>query len=195
MGLVYISKLDGGFFLFLYAFCISTCILFINCIYYIYSYFLPIIISNPILFKSMLNWEKLTNDRCPAMFIGVLGRHCHTLDSPSFYNEGEMFKILEIVASLLTSTNIEPRVSQDDIVIICAFRAQVLSVREILRHNNFYGISVGQVEDYQGQERRVVIISTVLTGTVPALQLNLKSTRSGLCGLIHDRRRFNVAGT
>ncbi len=74
-------------------------------------------------------------------------------DSPSFYNESEMYKILDVISSLVTSTRVEPRVTLDDIVVICGFRAQVLRVRALLRDNRLGAISVGQVEDYQGQER------------------------------------------
>jgi superfamily I DNA and/or RNA helicase len=104
--------------------------------------------------KNLDGWELLPNEHCPVMFVGVNGRHAHTIDSPSFYNEVEMYKVLELVTSLLLSTAIQPRVNQDEIFVICAFRAQVLRVRSLLRDNNFGNISVGQVEDYQGQERR-----------------------------------------
>ena len=55
------------------------------------------------------------------------------------------------------------KVTTRDIAIICAFRAQVLLVRNILRKAGFGAIGVGSVEDYQGQEARIVIISTVLS--------------------------------
>ena len=64
-----------------------------------------------------------------------------------------MYKILDIITSLVTSTRVEPKVSLDDIVVICGFRAQVLRVRALLRDNSLGAVGVGQVEDYQGQER------------------------------------------
>ena len=66
---------------------------------------------------------------------------------------------------------------------------QVLKLRLALRAANLGNINVGGVEDFQGQESRVIIISTVLTSRVRQLEIN---ERLGLCG---DHRKFNVAVT
>lgn len=41
--------------------------------------------------------------------------------------------------------------------------AQVLAVRTLLRGRGLGGVSVGTVDDFQGQEARIVFISTVLS--------------------------------
>lgn len=51
------------------------------------------------------------------------------------------------------------------------------------------GINIGSVEDFQGQESKIIIISTVLTSRVRQLEIN---ERLGLCG---DHRKMNVAVT
>ena len=80
-------------------------------------------------------------------------------------------------------------VSTQDIGIIAAFRAQVLMLRTHLRSLNLGAINVGSVEDYQGQEKKIIIISTVLTCRVPTYEVK------GCIGLMGDHRRFNVAVT
>ena len=93
--------------------------------------------------------------------------------------------MVSLCKSLLVST--EVKVATQDIGVICAFRSQVLKMRRALRDNNMGGINVGSVEDYQGQEMKVIIISTVLSARVPALE-----TRGSL-GLFGDKKKFNVA--
>lgn len=51
-----------------------------------------------------------------------------------------------------------------DFGVICPYRKQVLYVRQALRAANLGGVRVGNVDDYQGQEAKVVIISTVRGG-------------------------------
>ena len=57
--------------------------------------------------------------------------------------------------SLVTDTKEWPRgerVTTKDVGVICAFRAQVLKMRVLLREVGLGGVNVGSVEDYQGQE-------------------------------------------
>ena len=56
-------------------------------------------------------------------------------------------------------------------------------LREVLRHKNLGAVNVGTVDDYQGQEKRVLFISTVLTHHVAQHHL------------VFNAKRFNVAVT
>jgi hypothetical protein len=58
-----------------------------------------------------------------------------------------------------------------------------------LRLENLGGINIGGIEDFQGQESKIIIISTVLSSRVKQLEIN---ERLGLGG---DHRKFNVAVT
>ncbi|GAB5032169.1 rna helicase [Nannochloropsis oceanica] len=122
----------------------------------------------------------------PILFWGCLGDHMHELDSPSFFNVVECGKVLEMVQALLGSKKVQVRLQ--DIAIISAFRKQVLKLRSLLRENGYGAINVGQVEDFQGQETKVVIISTVLSGRHP----NEVNEQLGFLG---HPKRFNVAIT
>uniref|UniRef100_A0A0G4I657 Uncharacterized protein n=1 Tax=Chromera velia CCMP2878 TaxID=1169474 RepID=A0A0G4I657_9ALVE len=55
------------------------------------------------------------------------------------------------------------RLTAQDIGVICTYRRQVRKVRLLLRERGLDAVRVGTVDDYQGQEERVVIISTVLS--------------------------------
>lgn len=121
------------------------------------------------------------------LFRGVDGRHRHETDSPSFYNTDEIEAVVSLCSSLLKDKSID--VSPRDIGIIGAFRSQVLKIRTALRASNMRSINVGGVEDFQGQESRIIIISTVLSHRIPQLELN------GSLGLLGDHRKFNVAIT
>lgn len=122
----------------------------------------------------------------PALVIGVRGRQQHLMDSPSYSNLGECSKVLEVCTLLLQESHLNVKAS--DIGIIAAFRSQVLALRLVLRAQGLRGVSVGSVEDFQGQENRVIIISTVLS-TLPPLESGEH------IGLFGDSRRFNVAVT
>ena len=111
------------------------------------------------------------------------------VDTPSFYNIEECHTVVKIIKALLASPNIEINAGQ--IAVITCFRAQVLKMREILRDSALGSINVGVVEDFQGQETSVVLISTVLTKN----QDRWKKGAKGGLGFMTDPKRFNVAIT
>jgi len=78
----------------------------------------------------------------------------------------------------------------EEVGVICGFRQQVLTVRKSLRLMGLHAVNVGSVEDFQGQELRVIIISTVQTESLP--QHNMGATSLGFIG---HPKRFNVAIT
>lgn len=136
----------------------------------------------------ILGWENINQENpFPILFYGVDGQHFHEMDSPSFYNPSELTRIVEVCQQLIGSKNVS--VDTRAIGVICAFRSQVLKVRKALRDVGLGAIDVGSVEDYQGQEKDIIIITTVLTARMPHYEV------SGALGLVGDRRRFNVAVT
>lgn len=140
---------------------------------------------------SMLSWQVI-QERASTMpsamvFIGVDGQHAHEIDAPSFYNETEIGKVVEVCKLLMKDTQVA--VSTADIGVIGAFRSHVLRLRQALRAEGLGAINVGTVEDYQGQEVKVAIVSTVLSTRVPQMEID------GALGLLGDSRRFNVAIT
>ena len=64
------------------------------------------------------------------------------------------------------------------------WREQVWKIREALRKEVLYDVDVGTVEDFQGREIRVVIISCVRSNS----RFLEEDARKGL-GMINDRKR------
>ena len=126
----------------------------------------------------------------PMMVYDVFdGKEKSKIDTPSFYNIEECYASVRIIEALLASPNVKIHAGQ--IAIITCFRAQVLKMREILRESQLSTVNVGVVEDFQGQEMSVVLVSTVLTENQRRW---MKGTMCGL-GFMLDPKRFNVAIT
>jgi hypothetical protein len=56
-----------------------------------------------------------------------------------------------------------PPVRTDEVGVICMSRAQAMCVRNLLRQEGFGEVNVGTVDDFQGQEMRVIFVSSVLS--------------------------------
>jgi hypothetical protein len=89
------------------------------------------------------------------------------------------------------------RLRVQDVGVIAPYRAQVLRLRQLLRGRGLGAVRVGTVDDYQGQEERVMFISTVVsrpprgraTGTSP----ESPAVAAVHLGFLACPRRFNVA--
>eukprot|EP01041_Mallomonas_annulata_P003250 gene3250-6431_t len=126
----------------------------------------------------------------PIVFVGTAGSHFHEIDSPSFSNNDEVEKVCEVCANLTSGPDsARLGVKMGDIGVIAAFRSQVLAIRMMLRSRNMGAINVGEVEDFQGQEVRIAVVSTVLSSRVPNMEVH------GALGLIGEHKRFNVSVT
>lgn len=123
------------------------------------------------------------------------------------------------------SSSSAPRpLSVEDIGVIAPYRRQVVALRGALRAAGLGGVGVGTVLNYQGQEKRVVVLSTVLSGTYgrelarkaalaaraaaapfpappaadaspPPPPVAPAPLRPPAAGLLHDPQTFNVAVT
>ncbi|KAH8045394.1 helicase [Aureococcus anophagefferens] len=134
---------------------------------------------------SLLGWEKTA-----LLCWGVNGSAAHELDSPSYFNALECAKVAQLVESLLASDRVACDVG--DIGVLCAFRKQSLKLRLLLRQRGLGAVSVGQIYDFQGSEKKCVIVTTVLS-ELPRFAEGELSDHAPV-GLL-DARRFNVAVT
>ncbi|KAF9945852.1 hypothetical protein BGZ70_003533 [Mortierella alpina] len=143
---------------------------------------------------SMLGCPVLPNPECPIAFVGVHGLDASQIDEAvSWYNEAEAEKVVSIIETLCGMSKNEGDVfgvKISDIGVIAPFREQVKLLRQLLRSKGFAGVNVGTVEDYQGQEYRIMLIST----TRSRQKYLDQDVRQGL-GLVHFKKRFNVALT
>ncbi|GMI34875.1 hypothetical protein TeGR_g921 [Tetraparma gracilis] len=135
-----------------------------------------------------VKYEGVRNPALPIIFVDCeAGQHFADVDSPSFLNRVEAEAVVDQCVRLCSSA--EVKVAQVDIAVITPFRAQVLLIRQLLRQKKLGNVGVGQVEDYQGQESKVVI-SSVLTEDEDRWQ-GEQNRRP--FGFFRDAKRFNVA--
>ncbi|EHH65949.1 hypothetical protein EGM_02826 [Macaca fascicularis] len=87
--------------------------------------------------------------------------------SPSWFNPAEAVQVLRYCCLLAQS--ISSQVSASDIGVITPYRKQVEKIRILLRNVDLMDIKVGSVEEFQGQEYLVIIISTWEKSAAPSL--------------------------
>merc|ERR1712223_1586091 len=150
--------------------------------------------AEPILVNSMLNWVNLPNPKIPLVFHGVVGDDQREAKSPSYFNPEESAMVVNYVQDLLEQhKGTAKKVLPKEIGIISPYRRQVQKIRMLLdkkKIKDSKDITVGSTEEFQGQERRIIIISTVRSK--PTL---LQSDYEHKLGFLNNPKRFNVAIT
>ncbi|KAH0658561.1 hypothetical protein KY289_027309 [Solanum tuberosum] len=127
------------------------------------------------------------NKEFPLLFIGIQGCDEREGNNPSWFNRIEASKVVEIIRDLIQNKGLK----EEDIGVITPYRQQVLKIRRALIQSfDWANIKVGSVEQFQGQERQVIIISTVRS----TIQHN-DFDRIHYLGFLNNPRRFNVAVT
>ncbi|KFP16435.1 Putative helicase MOV-10, partial [Egretta garzetta] len=116
-------------------------------------------------------WEELPKKGFPIIFHGVCGEDRREAKSPSFFNTAEIEVLVHYLKKLLQSRGKGgcPSVSPKEVGIISPYRKQVEKIRKaitsldpVLRKlPDISLLKVGSVEEFQGQERRIILISTV----------------------------------
>lgn len=130
--------------------------------------------------------DLLPNQEFPVLFMGIQGFDEREGNNPSWFNRIEASKVVEIISSLI----IDKGLSEEEIGVIAPYRQQVQKIRMALENLNLLNIKVGSVEQFQGQEREVIIVSTVRS----TIQHN-EFDRIHYLGFLSNPRRFNVAVT
>ncbi|CAM9845925.1 unnamed protein product [Bubo scandiacus] len=145
-------------------------------------------------------WEELPKKGFPVIFHGVCGEEQREAKSPSFFNTAEIEVLVHYLKKLLQSRGKGgcPRVSPKEVGIISPYRKQVEKIRKavtsldpVLRAlPDISLLKVGSVEEFQGQERRVILISAVRSCSE---YFPLDETFN--LGFLKNPKRFNVAIT
>ncbi|NXA05303.1 SDE3 helicase, partial [Sapayoa aenigma] len=146
------------------------------------------------------NWEELPKKGFPIIFHGVRGEDQREAKSPSFFNTAEIEVLVNYLRKLLQSGGKRgcPTVSPREIGIISPYRKQVEKIRtaitkvdSVLRKlPDISQLKVGSVEEFQGQERRVILISTVRSCST-----YLQFDETFRLGFLKNPKRLNVALT
>ncbi|RDB23524.1 RNA helicase Mov10l1 [Hypsizygus marmoreus] len=138
-----------------------------------------------------ISWSGLRNPELPLMFFGHEHLEECVDERATWYNKGEIDQIVGIIKSLVQEGQASsPPLKPADIGIMAAWREQVWKLRERLRNEKLNAVDVGTVEDYQGRESRVVIISCVRSSE----RFLQEDMEKGL-GFMLEKKRMNVAIT
>ncbi|XP_035916807.1 probable RNA helicase armi [Anopheles stephensi] len=117
-------------------------------------------------------------------FCGINGTNKQSPESPSWFNPAEACMVHKIVERLYRGGRCGP----DDIGIITPYVMQVRSIRRIFDAASLESPKIGSVEEFQGQERKVIILSAVRSSAV-----FLARDATAKLGFIAAPKRINVA--
>ncbi|KAJ8688713.1 hypothetical protein PTI98_013472 [Pleurotus ostreatus] len=136
---------------------------------------------------SFIGWRLLPSKKFPVIFHAISGKDDREASSPSFFNIDEATEVKNYVNALRSDRQL--RLTDKDIGVVTPYHAQVLKIRAVLRAFADE-VKVASVEEFQGQERKVMIISTVRSSR-EFVEYDLRHT----LGFVANPRRFNVAVT
>uniref|UniRef100_UPI003AABEA36 putative helicase mov-10-B.1 n=1 Tax=Centroberyx gerrardi TaxID=166262 RepID=UPI003AABEA36 len=148
--------------------------------------------------NSYCSWKHLPREGFPLIFHGVVGNNDREANSPSFFNKEEVDVLLDYLKKLIhdlhqnSVTKIEP----EHIGIIAPYRKQVEKIRKALkidkdlRKENLENITIGSVEEFQGKESEVILVSTVRSNAK-----SIEQDQRFTLGFVNNEKRFNVAMT
>ncbi|XP_012537922.1 probable RNA helicase armi [Monomorium pharaonis] len=135
----------------------------------------------------MLRAELPERDGSPpaVIFHGVNGENYRDTNSPSWYNPEEATQVY-LYLLMLYKYGLEP----DDIGVITPYQQQVQQIRDLLLELDLKLPKISSVEGFQGQERKVIIISAVRSCN-NLIDEDIKHSM----GFVASPRRLNVAIT
>ncbi|KIK57484.1 hypothetical protein GYMLUDRAFT_46067 [Collybiopsis luxurians FD-317 M1] len=141
--------------------------------------------------NGLISWAGLSNNKFPLMFLGCDTKDESMDERATWFNTGEIDRVVEVITSLMSEASKSfPPLAIDEIGVMAPWREQVWKIREKLRQAGLSRVDVGTVEDYQGREKRVVIISCVRSSG-----RFLKEDGQKGIGLVFEKKRMNVAIT
>uniref|UniRef100_UPI0037E9C988 putative helicase mov-10-B.2 isoform X2 n=1 Tax=Semicossyphus pulcher TaxID=241346 RepID=UPI0037E9C988 len=154
--------------------------------------------ADEMLRNSYCRWQYLPKRDFPVIFHGVTGVDEREASSPSFFNVAEVEVLMSYVRKLLeTQGKSQGTLAPRDIGIIAPYRKQVQKIRKALekvekdfKFKDMKGLKVGSVEEFQGQERKVIMVSTVRSSP-DYVEIDQKFN----LGFVKNEKRFNVAVT
>ncbi|CAK1540159.1 unnamed protein product [Leptosia nina] len=116
---------------------------------------------------------------------GIQGQNMRAADSPSWYNPQEASMV-----ALTTCKLYRHDVTPDEIGIISPYIAQIKHLRLVFDAMGLPQPKIGTVEEFQGQERPIILITTVRS-TESLIQQDIKH----VLGFVKNPKRLNVAIT
>ncbi|XP_060925046.1 putative helicase mov-10-B.1 [Limanda limanda] len=149
--------------------------------------------------ETYCNWEPLPKKGFPVIFHEVIGNAEREANSPSYFNVAEIEVIVDYLTKLMETQekNGLPKLTAKDIGIIAPYRKQVEKIQKALKSaralrqwREVKEIKVGSVEAFQGDERKIIMVSTVRSSIN-----SVKMKEDFNIGFLANPKRFNVAVT
>ncbi|GAB1598152.1 RNA helicase Mov10l1-like [Argonauta hians] len=134
---------------------------------------------------SLCGWNSLPNKTVPILFHGIRGEDLREGNCPSWFNPFETVQVVRYLQGLLADYS--SYLTEEDIGIITPYRKQVEKIRLLLAHLGRDTVKVGSVEEFQGQERKAIIVSTVRTN-----EELMGFDQRHILGFLCHPKRFNV---
>ena len=143
--------------------------------------------------ESLQRWPVFPVQGFPLLVHHLVGKEDREGQSPSWFNALEAQTVVEYIAQLLAYR--QGAVSLEDVAVITPYRKQVQKIRTLLRHRfpavDCSALKVGSVEEFQGQERRVILLSTVRSQLLSYESFDVRFQ----LGFVGHPKRLNVAIT
>jgi len=137
-----------------------------------------------------LGWENLPNKKMPVIFHGVNGKDEQEANSPSFFNLQEIDIVVNYLEKLIGHYLNGKLIKEEHIGVIAPYRKQAQKLRRAFQIKEWWDLMVGSVEQFQGQEKLIIIVSTVRAKP----QFTKHDAKFHL-GFLQNPKRFNVAIT
>ncbi|KAN0127192.1 P-loop containing nucleoside triphosphate hydrolase protein [Lactarius tabidus] len=133
--------------------------------------------------RALLQSDVLSKKEFPIVFHGIKGQERRTRQCPSYLNIPEASVVRDYCLRLVGDH--EHKIYE--IGVIAPYKAQVRAIRELLKPAGLKDVSVGSVEQFQGQERKVIILATTRS--------NSEVDKRKAMGFLQSRQRMNVSIT
>ncbi|XP_031638515.1 putative helicase mov-10-B.1 [Contarinia nasturtii] len=128
-----------------------------------------------------INSPLLPSKRFPIIFKSVQSYNVERSEvNKSLFNIMEVMAVIDFIKNLLSpSYNHFMKISQSDIGVVTPYKMQRRKIAQACHRLGFDDITIGTAEAFQGQEKPVMIVSTVRSG-------------GNRLGFVNNARRFNV---
>lgn len=126
-----------------------------------------------------VGWWRLPNRKCPIILHPVDGPTEQDKHNFSLFNRKECWTVMFYVGDLLNKGINGRSVTQSDIGIVSPYVQQVRYLKNCCTSRDWTDIEIGSVEQFQGKEKAIILISTV-------------RSRCKNVGFLADAARLNV---
>lgn len=143
--------------------------------------------------RTLRNWEGLpaaaVENDFPILWDGIVGEDMREANSPSWFNPVEAQRVVRHIQSL-QDLSASAGFKLEDVGVIAPYARQRAKIRKALELNGITGVRVGTTEEYQGDEKRIIIISLTRS-----CEEHLMHDARHHIGFVSSPQRFNVAVT